>query len=157
MKKINTILIIFLFLLLFGCQAKETYLTQNIIKSIDNGCGKNNTCQIRMKDITDFKWDKMVVFQVGSSDVEVSKALGVEYKNSTDLISGLVFAYQGKIVHEERVPYDPEKPSKLNYIVKKQFEKPNSASFTPQNAIFRGTKETIDGVSYYSIIALSER
>jgi len=67
-------------------------LRDDIIKTIDDKCVNNNTCQIRMKDITNFKWDKVVIFQVGSSSEEVSKALGFEYNKSTDLISGIIFA-----------------------------------------------------------------
>jgi len=131
---------------LVGCQPKDTILTKNIVKSIDNECGENGTCQIQMKDVTNFKWDKMVVFGLGSSNAEISKALGVEYDGPTDCVSGVVFVYNHKIVDEEIVPYYPEHPNKLQYFVGESgtHEDPSCLSFTPENAIFQARKEKLE-------------
>lgn len=140
MKKLNIILVILSLLLLVGCQAKDTILTKNIVKAIDNEGGENGTCQIRMKDVTNFKWDKMVMYGLSSSNEEVSKALGVAYDVPTDLVSGLVFAYNHKIVGEEIVPYYPEYPNRLQYWTRGESTS-FCLSFTPDNAIFEGSRE----------------
>lgn len=157
LKILNILFILLIiFLLLIGCQAKNTNMSEKIIKTIDNKCDQGDTFMISMKDITDFEWDKMVIFEVGSSNFEVSKALGIEYKESTDLMSGMVFVCNNKIVHEERVPYNPDRPEKLRYIVEHKPKEPNCTSFTPNDAVLKGSREKIDGVFYYKIIAVRE-
>ncbi|OPX43988.1 hypothetical protein CLHUN_20130 [Ruminiclostridium hungatei] len=153
MKKLNTIFLIILILVLVGCQTKESYMTENLIKAIDNECGEKNSCQIQMKDVTNFKWDKVVIFQVGSSNKEISKALDAEYKGATDLISGMVFVYNNQIADEELVPYDPENPNKLQYFIEKKSGEPNCLSFSADDAVFEGSKDKIDGTYYYKITA----
>lgn len=153
LKKLSVLFIISL-VLLVGCKTKGGDINNLIIKEIDNKCAPNSTCQISISEITNFKWDKMVVFQVGSSNDEISEALGVDYKSSTDLLSGMVFAYNKKIVYEKRIPHNPEHSNKLEYIIEKKPHEPNCVSFTPDNAVLKGSKEEIDNVFYYKVTAV---
>ena len=107
-----------------------------------------------IQQLTRFKWDKLVIFQVGSSNDEISKDLGIEYKSSTDLMSGMVFVYKNKIVYEKTLPYSPEHPIKIQYIIEKKPEDPNCVSLTPDNAVLKGSRDKIDNVFYYSITAV---
>ncbi|AIQ14544.1 hypothetical protein [Paenibacillus durus] len=125
-------------------------------KIIDSKCSTNNTCVISIDDFTDFEWDKMVFFQVGSSNTEISNALGIEYTGQTDLMSGMIFVLKNKVVHEERVPYDPEHPNKLQYTIEKKPKDPNYVIFTSKKAELEGKREKIDGVLYYTFIAKKE-
>jgi hypothetical protein len=43
----------------------------------------------------------MLIYQVGSSTTAISEALGVEFKDSVDLMSGIVFVNKNKIVYKE--------------------------------------------------------
>lgn len=145
-----------IFLSLIGCQVMNNKVTENIIRTIDNECDQNNTCTVSMKDITDFDWDRMVVFGLGSSNSEISEALGVEYRELRDLMSGMVFVYNNKIVYQEMIDYDPERPSKLRIIIEHKTGEPNCAGFTPDTAVFKSSKNNIDEVYYYQIIAVRE-
>jgi hypothetical protein len=110
MKKLFKISIIFILAVitigLFNVnQRKKTNIGEKIINIIDNKCGQNNSCNFMMNEITNFKWDKMLIYDLGSSNFEISKALGVEYKDSVDLASGLVFVYDNKIIFKEKALY----------------------------------------------------
>jgi hypothetical protein len=108
-----------------------------------------------MNEITNFKWDKLVVFREGVSNITLNRILGFEYKNSTDLMRTMIFLYKNKIVYCEEERYDPESPSKLNFRFR---DNPKSISlmvFNLNNAVFQATKERIDGVDYYGLIPLS--
>lgn len=148
-----SIIVILIILLCAGCQTKTSKMSEKMIKVIDNQLSQNNDCKISIESITDFKWDKMVIFQVGSSNDEITKALGVKYNGRTDLTSGMVFVLNKKVVHEERVPYDPEHQNIIQYIIEKKPNEPSCVSFTPSNALFKGSREEIDGVFYYTITA----
>ncbi|MFC3800911.1 hypothetical protein [Cohnella sp. GCM10012308] len=143
-------------LLIAGCSAPIS-LADSIMKGIDLRCGELSSCSISMRDITDFKWDKVVVFQVGSSNPEVSHALGFEYHGSTDLMSGIIFVSDNKIVAEQQIAYYPEKPSKLQVNLEQDPNDPNCASFSSENANFKAGKVVIDGKTYYELNPSTKR
>lgn len=129
-------------------QKTNSNLNKKIIEFINSN---PDNCKIKVEDITNFKWDKMVIFEVGSSNIEISKVLGIKYKDSTDLMSGIVFVYKNKIIYSERQPYNPERPNKLQYLVKYHLGEPNYKLLTPDNAVLQGNRENIDGIYYYSV------
>ncbi|NPV90055.1 MAG: hypothetical protein HPY50_04675 [Firmicutes bacterium] len=146
-------LLILLILLSSGCWDNNK-LSQRIFETIDKKCEPGNAyCSIPIAEITDFKWDKMAIYGVGSSNKEVSAALGVEYEDSTDLMSGMVFVYNNKIVYNEGIPYNPEHPGKLWINIGFKPGEPSCLGVTPDNAFFIGSRENIDGVFYYEIEA----
>lgn len=93
----------------------------------------------------------MVVFDVGSVNSDISKELDIEYKDSVDLISGIVFVYKKKIVYSEKFPYYPENPNKLWFYIENKFGEPNIWYFTPDNAVLEGSKSETNGKYYYEI------
>ncbi|MNV56000.1 hypothetical protein D3C71_1482660 [compost metagenome] len=66
-------------------------------------------------------------------------------------MSGLVFVLDHKIVHEELIPYQTEHPTNLQIFIEKKATDPNCVAFTLENAVLKGSKEELDGVTYYSI------
>lgn len=150
--KLASLIIILLLSLSSGCQNDK--LSQRIVETIDNKCDQGNGyCNVPIAEITDFKWDKMAIFGVGSSNKEVSEALGVEYEDSTDLMTGIVFAYNNKIVYKEDIPYNPERPSKLWITIEYVPGEPACMSYTPDNAVLIGTKKKGDNRFYYGLVA----
>ena len=145
-----SVLALLIVILIFAFSNRSN-LSNKIIKFIDNNCDVNNICILKIAEVTDFSWDKMLVYQVGSSNLEISEALGVEYKNLVDLMSGIVFVYQNKIVYKESIPYNPERPSKLLIYVGGIFGEPNNRVFTPHDAIFEASRREKDGQFYYKI------
>jgi len=126
-------------------------LSNKIIRYIDNNTGESNSLIFNMNEITDFNWDKLLIYGVGSSSSEISNALGIEYNESTDLVSGMVFVYDDKIVYKEQIPYNPEKPEKLLLYVGMMYGQPNYRFFTSDNAIFEGSRRESKGKYFYEI------
>lgn len=128
------------------CSAES--ITERIIADVEGHCSAARTCMsaISMKSLTPFVWDRLAIFKVGSSNAEVSSALGIAYPDATDLMAGLVFANDGSIVHRERFPYYPEKPDRLSFDLKGHV---TAQAFSPGDARFKVEKEIIDGKSYY--------
>jgi hypothetical protein len=128
-------------------------INEKIIDLIDKKSGNKNYCTFNMCEVTNFNWDKMLVYDLGSSNLEISKALDIEYKESVDLMTGLLFVNDNKIIFKEQVLYDPEHPNKLQYIVKdcNNNVEPSYRLFLRENAIFKGIKSEVDGVYYYRI------
>lgn len=96
----------------------------------------------------------MFVFKEGAGRAEINRALGFEYKGKTDLTRILIFLLNEKIVYREEEAYIPDRPSKLFF----NFNYPEVhyyREFTPKNAIFKATKEKIDGIYYYELVPLN--
>lgn len=110
------------------------------MRAIDDKCNLGEICDIPLGKITTFKWDKVVVFQVGSPSKEISNALGVKYEGSADLMSGLIFELDHKIVYEELIPYQPDQPTNLQIIIDKKTNEPNAAVLDFDDAILAGDK-----------------
>lgn len=127
-------------------------LSNRICETIDDKCDDNNECVIKMDEITDFSWDKMLLYQVGSSESEISKALGIEFKDSVDISSGIVFVKDDEIVYHESFFLDPDHLPKLQIIVGLiDGEGEKYPVFSPDDAIFVGRRWESDGKYCYLI------
>lgn len=127
-------------------------LSNQICDTIDDECDYNNECVIKMDEITDFAWDKMLLYEVMSSETEISKALGVEFKESVDLSGGMVFVKDDKVVYHESFLHNPDHLSKLQiYVGLIEGEGDKYPVFTPDDAIFVGSRREIDGKYRYWI------
>ncbi|MDF2588022.1 MAG: hypothetical protein K0S41_1863 [Anaerocolumna sp.] len=131
--------------------SNKNKLSTKIMQYIDNNYDKNDTCRIVMRDITDFKWDKMLIYQVGSSNAEISDLLQVDFKDSLDLVSGIIFVYNNKIVYKEQMLYNPERRDKLFLNIGSMYGQPEYGVFTPDDGIFEGSREKLYGSVYYTI------
>ncbi|MGD1838593.1 MAG: hypothetical protein ACPKPY_11125, partial [Nitrososphaeraceae archaeon] len=100
--------------------------------------------------------DKMIIYQVGSSSSEISEILEVDFNDSVDLKSGIIFVKGNKVVYEESVTYNPDKPNKFSYYVGSIFGEEKYGVFTPDNAIFEGVKTKSDNETLYQLIPLNE-
>jgi hypothetical protein len=127
-RRFMIIALVLLMLLVTGCQ-QESSLSDRMIQTIDHNSDVNGDYDISVKEITSFKWDKMVIFQVGGSDEEISNALGVKF------------------------PYQTEHPANLQIFIEKNAKASNCVAFSYDNAVLEGSKKELDGVTYYSISA----
>jgi len=159
-KKIIIFLILTAFVILlfslYRSNLNNNKLSNKIIEYIDNNAEnntENNTCILSMRDITEFTWDKMLIYQVGSSNIEISEILGVGFEDSIDLSSGMIFIYEDKIVYKESMLYNPDQLSNRLFYV--DHGQPQYMEFTPNDAIFDGNRKETDDNSYYYIIVPS--
>jgi hypothetical protein len=109
-----------------------------------------------MNEITKFEWDTMMIYQVGSSSFEISEILEVDFNDSVDLKSGIIFVKGNKVVYKESVTYNPDKPNKFSYYVGSIFGEEKYGIYTPDNAIFKGVKIKSDKETLYKLMPLNE-
>ena len=69
---------------------------------------ENGNVDVALSDLTDFDWDKAVVYEWLSSNntKEIEDAIGAKYDKYLDMSSGIIFVKNGKIVYEERFVFD---------------------------------------------------
>ena len=116
-----------------------------------NDCVPSAPCIVKIKDVTDFQWDQLHVFEDGASLDEIQKSLGTDYSDYVEFKRRLVFLKDGRIIHLEDQPTDIERP--VNGQVSFADSYPTNAhwSFTPETAVFRAEKKTFDGGVYYAL------
>jgi hypothetical protein len=144
----------FLFMALLvtlGC-SRSGVIERRIGERVD-GCDPAAPCIIRVKDVTDFPWEKMYAFDYGVSHDQIEKALGVPYPNYIEFQRRLVFLNDGKIVHREDEPTDIERPV-TGEVIFAETDGVNQWSYTPDTAVFSGKKVGPESESYYVLSQL---
>lgn len=129
-----------------GGGRREGALSGNLMRLIDNCSG--GSCKVSLVAATDFEWDRVAVFEVGTTPAQLSEALGAEYTGETDLTSGVVFSKAGAVVREETSVIDPERPAKLRYNVEGAT---HAKAYPRAEASFDASKKIVDGVAYYTL------
>lgn len=107
---------------------------KNIMREIDSHADANGDCTLDLKEITDFEWDTLVVFDAdfavyhgdykSNHDVageKMSQILGTAYERPSGYRALLIFLKNGEIVHEESYLADIEAPSKMNITIPPEY------------------------------------
>lgn len=151
MKKI--LILMLSIVLLTGCNTMNNKINEKLIKAIDEKCGQNDSCAISIKEITNFEWDKVAIFGIGGSNSEISKLLGVNYNDSVDLKSGIIFVLKDNIVCKQDYSYNPEihDNNKIFIFLDKKPYDPNCFILTPDKSIIKGYRRKVDRLYYYMI------
>ncbi len=72
-------------------------------------CGPARNCTVRLSELTPFKWDKMFYFDYGVAPSDRRRAIGNSL-STHELERQVVFLRDGKIIDNEFLPTDVEKP-----------------------------------------------
>lgn len=129
-----------------GC-SKSGVIERQIGKRV-NEC-KADDCTIRIKDATDFQWDKMYVFKYYARPDVIQKALGTTSSNFVEFTRRIVFLKDGRIVYREDEPTDIESVVDGQVI----FDIPDTdvyKAYMP-DAEFRGVKRKSGEKVYYEL------
>lgn len=122
----------------------------SIAAKLYSECDKQDKCIRKVKNVTNFKWEKVYIFSVGASLEEIQKVLNVPYNQWQDGGDRIIFVNLGKVVyHEEYFPY-PEHIEKG-----RTFFELNKAPYVGEynSATFEVSKEVNKkGEWYYKII-----
>ena len=139
-------------LLLLGCsrwgKIEPGKIEQRIGERV-NGCNAQAPCIIKIKDVTDFQWDQMHVFEYNATRDEIQKSLGTDFPDYTEFTRRIVFLNDRTIIYREDEPTDIERA--VNGQVSfgpESYTHPHS-SYTPETALFRAEKKTFGGGVYY--------
>jgi hypothetical protein len=134
-------------LLMLGC-SKSGVLERRIGERVD-ACKADAPCIVRVKDLTDFPWDKMYVFSYGAYPEYIEKALGTPLPDYVEFQRRLVFLKNGKIVYREDEPTDIENLVNGEVTFAGMDTEPSYVSFTPDTAVFIAAKHKhSNGVAY---------
>ena len=144
-NNIKFLLILFVFFIsISGCQEKS-----KLLKGLEEKCRNKSESVILMRNLVNFKWDKIGIFQVGVDRRKIDLFLGYKYKGETDLTRIVIFVYQGKIVYEDREFYNPEQPSRVFFNMEQ-----SSIELNPNNALFRVIREKILKSNCYELLLI---
>lgn len=144
-KSMRKLTILIFSFLVYSCQNSiKDRIVDNIEKS-----GQEDSCIVKMVNITSFDWDKMYVFRDNSGLEEVNKQLGFEYPYFEDIAKRIIFTKSKKVIyHEEEYP-DPDKKSKLEFIFRNDTIK--TMVFTRETATFSSKRKELFGWIYYEL------
>ncbi len=148
MKTIFLAIFLALFLVYsFGCFKKT--VEDKIVSHIEKSC-KEFPCIIRIKEITDFNWDKMYVFDYSADVGEIEKVVGVYIPNTTRLTRKIIFTENGKVVSYDELPTNIENIVN-NEIVFDNIRDYSYKIYTIENAVFEAQKYLSGDNTYYKL------
>ena len=126
----------------------------SLARGIENKCGTQTNCKVRLGDYTDFRWDELYFFPYTTSKARITQVLGLPVKNWQEFEAYEVFLMRGKIMHQEEFGVDVEKP--LNREV--GFVIPTGSDFvrfTPEEKLTAKKEDT--GSRVYFTVANGNR
>lgn len=114
-----------------------------------NKCESSTTCTIRLREETDFVWDKFYVFKYEATRDEIRKALGFSLPRYQEFKRKLVFVNDGKLAYYEEEPTDIESLIDQEVV----FDIPDDANFISYgaDAVFQVSKERFERGVYYQL------
>ena len=120
-----------------------------MVSVINANCRGRSECLLRLQDVTDFEWDKMVVFGYGASDSEVEHVLGIKDHRGGEFQRNIVFTKEGKIVFHEEEPVDVERPLRDEVIF--NFSSGADYAIYPHNVVFKVSEKSSTNGRYYEL------
>jgi hypothetical protein len=121
---------------------------KSIAERLYEKCEDKQPCRFPLKEVTDFKWEKVYVFPIGASLEEINQRLGFHYEQWKDVGERIIFVFNNRVVHhEDYFPY----PEMKNGTTR--FDLTNSPYVGQYNdAVFSiEKKETDGGMFYYNV------
>jgi len=123
-------------------------MQDKIIDNIEKN-ERGDSCVVKIINITSFDWDEMYVFREDCSLEEVNKQLGFKYPYFEDVARRIVFIKSRKVVYHEEESPDPDKKSKLEFILGNDTRK--VIVLTRESAIFSVKRKDLFGWIYYEL------
>ena len=78
-----------------------------LVTKIKATCGESTGCTIRLRDVTDFDWDRVYVFSSIPKD-QIEKVIGAPFPRHEEFKRSIIFLNGGKVVYSEAEPTDIE-------------------------------------------------
>jgi len=103
--RFSVIPIFWMVIMITGCTSNDM---EGRIKKSAKLCDGSNNCTVTISSLTDFKWDKMYVFDNATAPEIIDSAIGMEYPYYEEFSRTMIFLNKGKIVHHESHPDEIE-------------------------------------------------
>ena len=131
------------FLILCVLSACKGSLKEDLISKINKECGShaNSNCIINLKDVTEFKWDKMYLFPNWTTNDSIAKVIGFKYNGDDvqDQYNRMLFTLGKKVVYEE----DYESLDSYNSSI--SFDQASDSFLPVGKSIFRIKADRVEG------------
>lgn len=79
-----------------------------LVTLIKTTCGESTGCTIRLRDVTDFDWDRVYVFNSAATKDQIEKVIGAPFPGYEEFKRSIIFLNGGKVVYSEADPTDIE-------------------------------------------------
>lgn len=112
------------------------------------------SCTISLKEITDFKWDKVYISDIPSTLQEINEAIGVEYSYYEEYTRPIIFFNKGKIVYHENNPSNIEGVISDQVIFGNATDTTKFRVYSVEEAVFKVRKRKSNSKDYYELIQL---
>jgi hypothetical protein len=111
----RSLIVVILFLIIFeSCGTKTVEplsIEGKLVTRINTACGQSSSgCIIRLKDVTNFAWDRVFVFKHNARQSEIEKVIGAPYPQYEEFKRSMIFLNGGTVVYSEVEPTDIERP-----------------------------------------------
>ncbi|HEX8328316.1 MAG TPA: hypothetical protein VF629_12295 [Hymenobacter sp.] len=143
----NKISILLFVTAITGC---KTGMTDRLINKVSQDCGniEKPICNLSLREVTPFQWDRLYFFGAWITSDSISKVTGIHYHGNgvRDDYRRMIFTLNNEIVYEEDFESFDYNNSVINFL-----EIPDSLMntkphfLTPINAVFLVKKVKIEG------------
>ncbi len=147
MKKIISLITIVL--LLVSCNREKGKMELLLTKEIED-C-KSLNCEIELKEITDFEWEKVYIFQMPVPKEYVNRTIGIDYIDYTEFTRPIIFTNKGKIVYSENNQASIESLIPEQVIVGGLMDTTKVWIFNVNQAIFKARVKENNHTKYYEL------
>lgn len=146
------VIVILLLIPLQGCGTKtinSSSVEGKLVTRINSTCQSSSVCTIRVKDVTNFDWDKMYVFKHTATSDQMNKAVGLPLPPYEEFERKIIFVNVGKVVYSEADPTDVEKPIDQEVM----FDIPDDAQYKSygRDSVFKVTRKSFSNGVYYEL------
>ncbi len=115
MKKLCLYLLFALIIILTGLFCFKAYKQRRIEAYRESLKSIAQNEEFYLSEATDFEWERAVAFEFPVDKEVLDKVAGIEIKFDLDLINGIIFINNGKIVFQDINDGNPENPPHLIY------------------------------------------
>ena len=110
----RSLLVVILILVIFeSCGVKTVdpfSIEGKLVTRINATCGQSSNCTIRLRDVTDFDWDRVYVFNYAARQSEIEKVIGAPFPLYEEFKRSMIFLNDGTVVYSEVEATDIERP-----------------------------------------------
>lgn len=127
-------------------------INKRISEYIRQTCEENKPCKIEIKNVTDFSWDKLYVFDEAVENDVISKFLGINYSSTFPYYSRKwFFVKDNQIVRtEEHILYEIDMPVDNCSVLLTEDNRKEKFSIFNRDSTFEVSKNRLnDNESYY--------
>lgn len=120
-----------------------------LVTRINTTCGDFSNCTIRLRDVTEFDWDRVYVFKYNARKAEIEEVIGAPFPIYDEFKRSMIFLNRGTVVYSEVEPTDVERLIN-NEVVFDIADKDVYRSYSSQSQ-FQVKRKNFQGGVYYEL------